>query len=355
MSCTNICSEHGDFQLRARDHYNGCKCPECEWRESQGRRALQKHLANGNVFSSEIPLSFVAVDFELLVKDVLSACSIGLVKYIDGHIVARKYSLIKPPFEAIEGKASVPIGSNGGITKEDVHDAPTMAELMPCIEEFIGGLPLVAHNCTMERNCFRSTIEYWKINTNLDYLHYLDTQYLSEDIEKIFGKTFKGEGSHTLTTVCFRLGLPILNHHHAGQDAEMCGNVLLRLAQIQRGEMNPSFKEGLPPEEKSSKKEYEIKRYNDSIVATVDINQVPDNPFKGKIIVLTCFKTERHDDYKQKLLNLGAQVPRDVSKKTNLLIFGQESGHLKKDKADKYGIQKLSEEEFLLILKAYEK
>lgn len=352
---TIICHEHGEFQLRARDHYNGYKCPECEYREIRGRQSLQKHLLDGMVYSSEIPISFVAVDFELLANDFLSACSIGLVKFVDGKIADRMHSLIQPPLDKIEGKASVPVGTNGGITKEDVKNAPTMAELMPSIEEFVGKLPLVAHNCTMERNCFQSTIEYWRIKTNLDFQRFLDTQYLSEDIEKIFGKTFKGEGSHTLTTVCYRLGLPILDHHHADQDAEMCGNVLLRLAKIQRGEMIPIFKEGLPPNEKGSrKKHYEIKRYDDSIVATVDINQVPNNPFKGKIIVLTCFKTEYHDRYKQKLLNLGAQVPKDVSKKTDILIFGQEPGHLKKEKAEKYGIQKMSEEEFLLILHAYE-
>lgn len=40
--------------------------------------------------------SFIAIDFELFTPKITSACAIGLVKVIEGHISQKYYTLIKP-------------------------------------------------------------------------------------------------------------------------------------------------------------------------------------------------------------------------------------------------------------------
>ena len=48
---------------------------------------------------STLPKSFVAIDFETLYPQRVSACSVGMVKYIDGEKVDNFYTLIRPPFD----------------------------------------------------------------------------------------------------------------------------------------------------------------------------------------------------------------------------------------------------------------
>ena len=48
---------------------------------------------------STLPKSFVAIDFETLYPQRVSVCSVGMVKYIDGKIVDKFYTLIRPTFD----------------------------------------------------------------------------------------------------------------------------------------------------------------------------------------------------------------------------------------------------------------
>ena len=71
--------------------------------------------------------NFVAVDFETMTPELTSACSIGLVKVINGVISQKFYSLIKPiPDGRTERNTHV-----HGITDEMVADAPSFQELFP--------------------------------------------------------------------------------------------------------------------------------------------------------------------------------------------------------------------------------
>ena len=179
----------------------------------------------------EIPSSFVSIDFETLYSQRVSACSIGMVKYRDGKKVDQYYSLIRPPFD-YPGKSGQVLTWVHGISEDDVRNEKTFAELLPDIEAFVDGLPLVAHNASVEKCCIRDVCAYYEIDTKLDYENIFDTLPLSREAEAKLGLQVEGQGAHSLDAVCCRFDIPVLNHHNALEDAEMCGNLMVKFREI---------------------------------------------------------------------------------------------------------------------------
>ena len=173
-----------------------------------------------------LPDSFVSIDFETLYAQRVSACSVGMVKYKDGKQVDRYYSLIRPPFD-YEGKTGFALTRIHGFREEDLVSERTMRSILPEIEKFVGDLPLVAHNASVEKGCLRDTIAFYGLKTSLKYENIYDTLYLSKDVEKQLDIYEEGEGTHTLDAVCRRFGVSEQHHHNALDDAEMCGNLIL--------------------------------------------------------------------------------------------------------------------------------
>ncbi|MBQ5578074.1 MAG: hypothetical protein IIT40_04410, partial [Prevotella sp.] len=108
----------------------------------------------------------------------------------------------------------------------------TFTELLPEIEAFVEGLPLVAHNASVEKCCIRDVCAYYEIDTKLDYNNILDTLPLSREAEAKLGLQVEGQGTHSLDAVCRRFDVPVLNHHNALEDAEMCGNLMVKFREI---------------------------------------------------------------------------------------------------------------------------
>lgn len=186
-----------------------------------------------------LPDSFVSIDFETLYAQRVSACSVGMVKYKDGKQVDRYYSLIRPPFE-YEGKKGFALTHIHGFREEDLVKERTMKSILPEIEKFVGDLPLVAHNASVEKGCLRDTIAFYGLKTSLKYENIYDTLYLSKDVEKQLDIYEEGEGTHTLDAVCRRFGVCEQHHHNALDDAEMCGNLILAFkSALENGKVVP--------------------------------------------------------------------------------------------------------------------
>lgn len=78
---------------------------------------------------------------------------------------------------------------------------------------------------------------------------------------------------------------------------------------------------------------------------------VKKNPFYGKTIVLTGgLANMTRDEAKMRLREVGGSISSSVSKKTDFVVAGEESGS-KLEKAKIFGVKILSEEEFLKLLK----
>ena len=173
--------------------------------------------------------SFVAIDFETLYVQRVTACAVGCVKYVDGEATETYYSLIKPPFEyeEISGPCLEYIH---GFTCDMFNDEKRFPEILKELEMFIGDLPLVAHNASFEKSVVNKCLEYYNIkSTTIDYLNIIDTLNYSKQIEKRMGLNIKGTGSHRLDTLCEMYEVNTKCHHHALDDSYMCGDLLKKL------------------------------------------------------------------------------------------------------------------------------
>ena len=74
-------------------------------------------------------------------------------------------------------------------------------------------------------------------------------------------------------------------------------------------------------------------------------------PLNGKSYVITgTLASMGREEAEDKLRALGATVTSSVTKATTALITGEKPGKSKTDKADKLGISRISEVEFLKLL-----
>ena len=321
----------------------------------------------------EFPSSFVSIDFENLYPQRVTACSVGMVKYKNGKIVDQYYTLICPPFE-YEGKRGPALTWIHGFTEDNLKNEKTFAEILPQMEEFIEGLPLVAHNASVERACIHDCCAYYNIDTLIPYDDIMDTYILSKEIENKLGIDFRGTGSYSLDVVCKRFGIPVLRHHHACDDAEMCGNLFLALPKFLSGELrfDSSVRDKVScygtkgtSFDNNICQSY-ISRGHTNLCGDVlqkDLTCAdPLNPFYDRKVVITgVFKIER-----QKLANvlkkMGADIDTSVGGKTNYLIVGEEPGPSKLRKFEELiaagkDVRKIYQEDLDLILsgKDYEK
>jgi DNA ligase (NAD+) len=77
-----------------------------------------------------------------------------------------------------------------------------------------------------------------------------------------------------------------------------------------------------------------------------------DLPLSGKSYIVTgTLSSMGREEAEDKLRSLGATVTSSVTKNTTALIVGEKPGKSKTDKADKLGISRLSEAEFLKLIK----
>ncbi len=289
-----------------------------------------------------LPKSFVGIDFETLFPQRVSVCSVGMVKYIDGEIVDRFYTLIRPPFD-YPGKCGRVLTWVHGLTIDMVKNSRTFDEILPYMESFVDGLPLVAHNACVERACIRDASAFYGIETKLDYENIFDTLRLSRQAEAKLGISVEGAGTHQLDIVCKRFGIACNNHHDALADAEMSGNLMVLFQKILGEGENIEVAETTSMPKQKYNLEDKVQR--------TDIENVVDNPFKNQIVVLTGFAKSDSQEYAHKLNELGAIIKEGVNKKTNILITGYNAGPSKMQKAQEIGARIMSEEEIKEIIK----
>ncbi len=161
-------------------------------------------------------LDFTAIDFETAYYRKESACSIGLVRFRDGEAVDSFYSLIRPPslyvrpdFTAIHG-----------LTVADLTDAPTFDRIWPQVRDFIGDLPLTAHNARFDRSVLQQSAARYGIRCP-DYPFYCSC---------LTARRALPGGPHRLTALADRYGI-VYDAHNALADAETCGRLFVLFQQ----------------------------------------------------------------------------------------------------------------------------
>lgn len=182
--------------------------------------------------------NFVSIDFETFYAQRVTACSVGMVKYINSIPTDTYYSKICPPWE-YEGIKGEPCTHIHGFVMQDLINERRFPIVLREMEEFIGNLPLVAHNACVERDCILKTCEYYKIDTVLrqQALNINDTlQYSRKVVDPLFNFTQKSF-THSVDMLCevYKVDVDTTRHHDALADARMCGDLFVKLQTIVEG------------------------------------------------------------------------------------------------------------------------
>lgn len=163
-------------------------------------------------------LNFTAFDFETANSYPRSACALGIVKVQDGHIIDKRYWLIKPdPFEMgfFQKKTH-------GIDLSSLEDKPTFQSLWPYIRKYIDGQVIVAHNAPFDYRVLTSLGEHYKLNINTTSI------FCTYNVAPMF---WPYRSNYRLNDICDILGIE-LNHHEALSDATACAQIAIEMAKL---------------------------------------------------------------------------------------------------------------------------
>lgn len=161
--------------------------------------------------------NFAAIDFETANRHQSSVCSVGVVIVRDGKIDRKIYRLIHPaPNYYSPGNIAV-----HGLTKEDTDSADYFPEVWAEIEQYIEGLPLVAHFSRFDEGCLKAAFKRYGMSYPSYTFHC--TCVASR---KTFGNRLP---NHKLPTVARVCGYDLTAHHHALADAEACAAIALKI------------------------------------------------------------------------------------------------------------------------------
>lgn len=156
-------------------------------------------------------MNFVAIDFETAGRGRDSACSIGLVKVINGEIVEKAVHLIRPPSEEFL------FTHIHGLTWEDVKDAPSFGEIWPKIAPMFDGAQFIAaHNASFDAGVLEACCKLYGLTA--PDLPYQCTVQLARKTWALFPTK--------LSDVCRHLSIE-LNHHEALSDALACARIVI--------------------------------------------------------------------------------------------------------------------------------
>lgn len=166
----------------------------------------------------EVPLDYVAIDFETANSSSASACSVGLVKVLGGTVVDKANWLIKPPFghdDFSEWNTRI-----HGIVRDDVIDALGWAEQLPDLLAFAGDEILVAHNAGFDMGVIRGACAATGLDTP-------PSRYFCS--LQVARKTYNLD-SYRLPVAAMAAGFEDFEHHQALADAEACAAIILHSA-----------------------------------------------------------------------------------------------------------------------------
>ena len=166
-------------------------------------------------------LDFIAIDFETANTYQNSACSVGLVRFVDGEEVESVHSLIRPPKMYFIPEWTEEIHH---ICADDVREMPKFPEIwnsivMPFVSK-TPNLPFVAHNASFDMGVIQTCYQYYEMG--VPDFRYFDSLQLAR-------KTWSNFDCHKLTFLGEQFGIEY-NAHDAQDDSRTCGKIIVLAA-----------------------------------------------------------------------------------------------------------------------------
>ena len=247
---------------------------------------------------------FVCIDVETANEWFGSICQIGIAIYEDKKLVDEWVSLVNPEVDFSPFNIEI-----HGITPARVRSAPTFPQVFKQVKNIIKERPIACYG-HFDRTAFRQACDG-------DYLPDMDGPWIN--LHTVVRRTWPDQfskGGWGLENVCKFLGIPLLQHHDALVDAKAAGDVFL-LAQNITNTMARDW----PPLLKPSYYNYQAERKKLEDL-TANIN--PDGPLFGESIVFTGQLSLPRGEAMIKAARLGCTPTNSVTKKTTILVVGDQ-------------------------------
>lgn len=241
---------------------------------------------------------FVAVDVETANSEVSSICQIGLAKFEDGTLVDEWSVLIDP--ETAFSKTNIKIH---GITEDDVQGALKFADVYETLCKWLNS-NIVASHMPFDNRALNGAVE--KYGLPPFECQWIDTAQVVRNAWDEYSQ--KGYG---LANICNVIGYEFA-HHNALEDAKACGHVLLAAID----------KTGKPVNE-WLKKERKVRRAVE-YAPKISMDGNPAGKLAGEIIVFTGDLTMSRAEAAKLGASAGCTVRAGVTKKTTILVLGDQ-------------------------------
>ena len=159
-------------------------------------------------------LSFTAIDFETANEQRSSACAVAVVRVRHGQVADTFETLLRPRVLRMDWRNQ----QVHGIAEDELHDAPSLADVWPQLLPYLYQQPVVAHNSAFDM----SVLDYTCRDFDLESppLHCL----CSVKLAKV---AWPHLGGYRLNNLAAHFQLA-LRHHNALSDAWACAEITLR-------------------------------------------------------------------------------------------------------------------------------
>ena len=287
-------------------------------------------------------MEFVAIDFETANSERSSICSVGIVTVKDGLIVNEFYHLVKPPlgdYECLEDCFDDYNIQIHGITPKMVKNEPTFVELWNVILPLLENKMVIAHNAAFDVSCLRHVLDVCG-------LPYPNFEYLCT--WKLAKSAFPKKICYKLDFLCHELGFEF-KHHNALEDAKACAflfneitkkcnaNDFATIAINNQVVCGKLYADGYNPcRVKSTPKP--------KLSFTPNLNADPEHYFYGKNITFTGAMFMKRATACNLVAEKGGNPLENVTKKTNILVFGVQDKNKLAPGSDKSRKQAKAEE-----------
>lgn len=184
--------------------------------------------------------------------------------------------------------------------------------------------PLIAHNASFDRKF-------------LVYYNWIDKDYIFYDSLRAIKNEDLGFESYSLENLRKHIGIEVEQTHTAMEDVDMLWEIIKYFKPKKWIEM------GMASKTVKGSSKYE------RLTALKEEYEIIENKFDGKIIVFTGKTQYSRNDLLKLAKQYGAIAKDSISKKTDILVFGEEAGS-KLEKAKLLGTECISIYEFIRII-----
>ncbi len=269
-------------------------------------------------------LSFVALDFETANGFRGSPCAVGLARVLDGEVVETARWLMRPP-EGEDDFDDFNVSLHG-ITKAMVRGEPRFKKRLPQILDFIGDLPVVAHNAAFDTGCLRDACDASGVEwPTLEYACSL-----------VFARATYELLSYSLPWAAEAAGFPLADHHQPEADAVASARIMLDIAARWGADDWPALLRDIPavfgrvsPDGWAGS--HRLWSGDRALLPSPNPDADQEHPFYGREMVFTgMLSTMTKPQAWHLVAECGATPTRRVTKRTSILVIGyQDAGRLR--------------------------